>query len=82
MSVHDSLSHAYVRSIAHHEPRRLPACLVVHLLLSGSGSYTEAQLNGSHLLIVCLKLRDSLLLLYADFLHQDIVDIVSHLYVC
>ena len=29
VSVRDSLSHAYVRSIARREPRRLPACLTI-----------------------------------------------------
>jgi len=30
VSVRDSLSHAYVRSIARREPPRLPACTIVH----------------------------------------------------
>jgi len=29
LSVRDSLSYAYVRSIARREPRRLPACLII-----------------------------------------------------
>jgi len=31
VSVRDSLSHAYVRSIARREPRRLPACALIYL---------------------------------------------------
>jgi len=34
VSVRDSLSDAYVRSIARREPRRLPACLTVRLSLT------------------------------------------------
>ena len=33
VSVRDSLSHAYVRSIARREPRRLPACRSINYLI-------------------------------------------------
>jgi len=34
VSVRDSLSHAYVRSIARREPRQLPACCIIFALVN------------------------------------------------
>ena len=51
VSVRDSLSHAYVRSIARREPRRLPAYLSVFRACWSSVSYQSRSNNLNNCII-------------------------------